>query len=696
MPSPFGMLLGTMPFAGAVESLSWTKNKRFEELSAAEMRERVTLLPEGASIYVELPARDPGMDAEVQPLWAFSYTTARPAEVGSVYCRVRDADHVGHQVADRIAWGLEAGYEPFKTEIRVKFKAGADLRLPLTKDFLLWAFRVRGGHIRSDHSKLWRLESVLDTSIVAVFAFDIDPATGQITKTDFDEVHDPTLREDLQEMSRAVKELLGGGWPWETPEGQGGAEGAGPGGNLPPPPPDVEPEAPAAAPSATDEQGSGGSVEPPAVAVPEEDEPWGQRVLRGDLFPEQENAPPVGAPPAPMGVSGVVGDSVDVATEPARLLVVFSFTTCCERADFEPGGVVGFARCYPHLLVAANAPVETIEGSAHIDRPKTLSRWHEEGRDMSASCCKPPYDGWTQEIGSLLVTDVNQKPNIGQPLPFWSNMFYYYLVDPFASNGQKKYHVVRTDRPTSRISDGPLVGRRVFGPRNEDPTLLTMLGVMEEYDGTVRKRPRQGAFDNVHMAPRLRLMNVTHVVDDWSFSMTRYPVEDRRHWQFDDIAMAPFCAHDCLHMHFRWSEFADAKHSLGWNATGPYAEAGAPQVPVEQDVWVWFRARAALTYHVLAKSPRFADGWHVLMHHGFGYAVSIQGAIKQFLAMTAVDSYADVTFVGSNGDLVEAQTSTAAYYWKARFGYEIEDGEARPFERLTIPSKDALQEAMDL
>jgi hypothetical protein len=708
MPSPFGLLLRTMPFTGALNALMLQKNKSFAELSGAEVRERITLLPEDAAFHFVMPALNPALEPEAQPIWAFGYTTSRPAEVGEVYCRVRDADYVGHHVAERIAWGLEAGAEPFKPEVRVKLKAGADLRLPLTKEYLLWSFWVKGGYISEDQTRLWRLESLLDGSVVAAFAFDVDPATGQITKTDFDKVHDPTLRDDLQRMSRAVKELLGGGWPGATPEGQGGAEGAGPGETPPPPPPDVETATPSGGP------GGGGEEEDepelstngagPLEGSTEDAQPWAPRVLGGDLFSEAENAPPVGGAPVPGGLSGEVGDAVDVATEPARFLIVFSFTTCRERADYEPGGVVGFARCYPHLLAAATVPVQTIEASAHIDRPAKLSKWSETGREMSASCCKPPYDGWTPEIGGLLVTDVNKIPNPLLPIPFWSNMFFYYLVDPFFAGGQKKYHVIRTDRPDSRNSVKPLVQRRLAGPVNPEGGRLGSLAFVPNYDGIVEKEPRQGAFDNVHLAPRLRLMNVVRITDvvvderlmPEKIEHISYPVEDRAAWRFDDIAMAPFCAHDCLHMHFRWAKFASAKWSLGWNANGPYAVAGAPQVPEEQDVWLWFRARAAITYHVVASSPRLVDGWHVFMHHGFGYALSIQGVISHLLAMTAMHTFSGVVFLGTEGQSVHPSASTAAYYWQARYGFEVTDGKAAPFERLSVESRENLEEAMDL
>lgn len=659
MPSLWELLSRTMPF-WAQQAEAKLNKRQPHELTSAEVRRNVTLLPEQAAFYVELPNIHPEIPREDQRLWAFTYSTARPAEVGSVYCRVHDADYVGHHVAERIAWGLEDPGGLLRQEIRVKFQSGVDLRFPLTSEYLLWAFRVRGGLIRDWPSTLWQLTSRLDTSIVAVFLYDIDPATGQLTKTDFEKVQDPRLREDLREMSRAVKEL---GSVADNPVEPLESEEDDP---VPPPPP--------------------------------EQEGWGTRVLRGSDFWPDPAEQGTTAPAVPVGIGGVVGQSVDIHTEPARVLVVFSFTTCCERADFEPGAMVGFARCYPHLLVSSTAPIALIEGSAHIDRPQALSKWHEKDRDMSASCCKPPHDGWTPQIGSLLVTDANDNPNTVSPfpLPFWSNMFHYYMVDPFLKEGSRRYHVVRTDRRDARDSVVPLVRREVVWLAGEadDPEGAAM------EKGIVRKEARQGMFDNIHMAPRLRLMNVTEVgdTDPHHLIQPRFPIDDRTKWHLDDIAMAPFCAHDCLHLHWRWGTTAETKWSLGWDSTGPYRVAGAPMVPKEQDVWVWFRGRASITYHVNATKPQPCDGWHVLMHHGFGYAVAVLDSWpwQAGAAMFAVDGSSRVYFLDSAGEVVWASHSTAVYYWTARYAYSIIDGKAVPRERLSFPSEDRLNEAIDL
>jgi hypothetical protein len=219
-----------------------------------------------------------------------------------------------------------------------------------------------------------------------------------------------------------------------------------------------------------------------------------------------------------------------------------------------------------------------------------------------------------------------------------------------------------------------------------------------EETGIVKKEARQGEFDNIHIAPRLKLMNVPFVVPRSAPYPERggYDIEDRPRWGLDDIAMAPFCAHDCFHMHWRWATFAEARSSLGWGASGPYEVAGAPLVPPEQDVWLWFRARAAITYHVVASQPRFLCNWHVLMHHGFGYAVSIAEARKFWVAMQALQAFSDVGFMAENGEPVGAANSTAAYYWMARHGITFKDGVVTPRERLTWATDADLNAAMDL
>jgi hypothetical protein len=674
MASLFGMLLDTMPFAAAAHAIRQKYGKWFNECEAHEAREFISMLAPDASFDVDLPEVNRELDTEEQPLWAFSHGGRDPAQVRAVYCRVHDADYVAHCVTEKIEWGLEDPVDSFQKAVRVTFASGGQVLLPLTTEHVFWKFRVRGGSIPSLGSGLWQLTSNLDSSLLVVFAYDIDPATGEIKKMDVERIRDTTVRDEVKKAMEAAKQLLGYG---DKP-GQGGAEGSD-GGTTPPPqgeeapPPDMNRPPPP-------------DVFHPQPAPPEEEAkaPWGTTVLRGDFWPEAKEGSTASGPNQHTSVSGQVGQLCDVMTEPARLLVVFSFTTCCQRADFEAGGMVGFARCYPHLLVSATVPIKKIEASCHLDRPKELVTWAEPGRE--GSCCKPPYDGSSKEIRGLLVTDENNPTCLitkggGPPLPFWSNMFAYMLVDPYRVPGPKKIHVVRTDRPQARVSDRGLVHRE------------TVLGDAQDL---IEKQPYQGEFDNVHIAPRLKLMNVDAVkVESILDTELRYPISDRAKWHFDEIAMAPFCAHDCLHMHWRWPRNADSKWVLGWGSSGPYQVAGAPMVPIGQDVWLWFRSDHRLTYHVTAPPCASPSNWTVLMHHGFGHAVAIEAKRKTELAMFAVNRFSDYC-LASGWSGIDSNESTAVYYWMARYDVKLKDGKPYPVERVTWESADDLRDARDL
>lgn len=671
MASLFGMLLDTMPFAGAAQALFEKYGRRFDQCEAHEVKEIINLLDPGASFDVELPEINADLGKEQQPLWALSHAGSEPAAIRQVYCRVRDADYVGHCVAEKIEWGLEDPVDCFQRAARVTFASGGQVSLPLTPEYVFWKFRISGGALSEDQTRLWRLKSCLDTSLVVVFAYDLDPATAELRPMDLARIQDPRLREEVKKATEAVKQLLG-----DAPvPGKGGAEGSDGGTN--PPEPSEDPELP---PTGADRTGGSFPTVPPSESEPI-DEPWGTTVMRGDLWPDAAELGSGGMIKAGGGVSGQVGEVRDLLTEPARLLVVVSFTTCCERADFEPGAMVGFARCYPHLLMSATVPVKKIEASAHIDRPRRLAKWQESERDMTASCCKPGHDGWSEEIRSLLVSDANRdtSPLPGPPLPFWSNMFAYDMVDPYRFVGSERMHVVRTTRPQRRVSDRPLVIREVVAGFDQE---------------VVEKEPFQGEFDNVHLAPRLKLLHVTEVIDSLTLD-TRFPVTDRKKWRLDEVAMAPFCAHDCLHLHWRWPRSSTRKWTLGWGNLAPYSTAGAPMVPHGQDVWIWFRSDHRITYHVSAPQSSFPTNWTVLMHHGFGYAVSIQDLFSTLLAMTAVDAFSSYYFVDGT-TFVNPTESTSVYYWMARYTVKVQDGQAGPVERVRWENDGDLREARDL
>jgi hypothetical protein len=246
--------------------------------------------------------------------------------------------------------------------------------------------------------------------------------------------------------------------------------------------------------------------------------------------------------------------------------------------------------------------------------------------------------------------------------------------------------MVRTDRTSARANDDGWIVRDVVGGFVND---------------TVAKEPRQGAFDNVHLAPRMKLVGVSKVAFSYDATAMEYDIKypvDRGQLRIDDIRMAPFCAHDCYHTHVRWGKEATAKWTLGWDTTGPYKVPGGPMVPINQDVDIWLRANNALTYHVTV-TPNPGQSFiapgecQVLMYHGGAYAVGVTGALAVFLARTAFLHLAPPPYFFDDADvLVEPRDSWALLYWYERFGAGASNNIV---ERTTI-TDDGFPKAMDL
>jgi hypothetical protein len=124
----------------------------------------------------------------------------------------------------------------------------------------------------------------------------------------------------------------------------------------------------------------------------------------------------------------------------------------------------------------------------------------------------------------------------------------------------------------------------------------------------VLKLPRQGAFDNAHIAPQMEVSLSIPLIG--SIPSTA-------------VSMAPICAHDCFHIHWRWSQHYTEEHTLGWGSSGPYTQRGAPMVHPNQTVT--FSTDAGVVgfrYQASAASQR-AGEWMVVMPHGAAYAVRV-------------------------------------------------------------------------
>jgi len=296
------------------------------------------------------------------------------------------------------------------------------------------------------------------------------------------------------------------------------------------------------------------------------------------------------------------GETGKVKLQRPRIVVCVSLVCCKERADFEPGQIVGMARFYPHVMTMANVPLTGFEAQIHLERPASSPH----GDDMLKV-------GSTTPISNILVTDTNQNHFAGglpsPPPPMWDDVFDYYEVDDTAQFFGKELKVV-SDIPNHREQKG-LVNRHSITGAND----------------VVHKQPRQGAFDSIHVAPRMAAPTTgsnAPVVIDPKF----------RTWKFDKIAMAPFCFHDCMHTHLRWGALSTKKINRGWDASfNPCKTAGAPMVPHNQVVFLRVDSESSFTYRAVVSgtdSPRGSrigrvlpvGAWQLINSHGSAYAIA--------------------------------------------------------------------------
>jgi hypothetical protein len=285
-----------------------------------------------------------------------------------------------------------------------------------------------------------------------------------------------------------------------------------------------------------------------------------------------------------------------------------------ERANFEPGGVLGAGRINPMILAMSSEPLAKLKGSVTMVRP--------EFRDV---CSHHSSEAMTKDLGSAFFTDRNKLPS--PPLPYWNIMFDYYDTEP-------------------TLGEYVMVQRMAESKRRGG---LGKIGSREVY-----KVAGQGAYDNIHVAPRMiATLNLPKDKADWY-----------KGWGLDQIVMAPFCVHDCFHMHWRWG--ADhAKQALGWDGFTPYAKAETPQVPPNQEVKVKLLEPTSFRYSAEA-APVEPSRWEVIMHHGSAYALSVRGApgiLKEVITKLPTGPE------GSKPDSDDEEW--AMFYWYLR--YEVVD-----------------------
>lgn len=376
--------------------------------------------------------------------------------------------------------------------------------------------------------------------------------------------------------------------------------------------------------------------------------------------------------PACLDFIAVDDASARICVGNSRYVALVSLTTCRERPDFAPGELVGFGRFYPHVMVMGTADAKRVEVSIRIERP--------------ASAMTHGDPEMQHEIKSLLVADANRNhsetafvvPDL--PVPVTSNIYDYYVTDaheylrarqPVRLSSEERAALPRgrwiyhEDAETQRPGEVTLADARFESARRLEPCVRRLGGDAEP----IRKTARQGQFDNLHIAPRMRF-EFDHVAID-------RPLQKL---EFRDVVMVFVCMHDCIHMHVRWAAFSSVKPTLGFSEGRPYSKAGAPAVPENQTVFASFPSDHALVYRAVADGCT-AGEWQVFCHHGAGYAIAewphpMSRAMLTLLS-TAVHVLADAPFP----IFPSMPLSWPAFYWRCRWTGDP-SGRDIPMERL--------------
>ncbi len=399
----------------------------------------------------------------------------------------------------------------------------------------------------------------------------------------------------------------------------------------------------------------------PVGAIHDDENPISQGFYSDSLFRRRGDV-----------ATAAVGDETGVRVVPTRVVVALTLTCFKQSGDFQPApsfvAVSGAARFWPVIQATATRPIVGLRGSVQIDRPD-ISGWAVAGH------CEELH---SEAMKAMVVVDSNSGARTSQswpgemaPLPHWSALFNYYVTQAWQEMPGEVLHVVRRGAP-ARKRDGLITRLR---PNNEDVVPNEALS----------KCARQGEFDNIHMAPGMSIQAT------WAYhpdSKEYIDLADRKRFRLDDISMAPFCAHDCLHLHWRWTDIGAFGPHSGFSGNQANVAPGLPMVPASQDVFLWFRGLAKITYHAEHYEPDATDAgrWVPIFHHGGAYLTSSDTLSIQ-AARATVGAGATVDFLSSRNskDYIGGATrSWAVFYWLLRFYMKKdENGQWYAAERTT-------------
>lgn len=640
MTSLLRQLFDTMPLSGVCGAIRKSQGHDFiENAPAGVVANHISYLDTSEALGLEITCGAPSKTLrdgapELVPLWSWKQDGLNG--VAKVGCRPRDDDFKQYLVLDRAVWGVEEG-DGLEPAIEIEL-AGVSTKLPLTEPYHLLSFLVEDGYNAPKQNWFYPLEACHDPSVVHAFVYDVLPTPRQMMAL-ADPAHPQA--EEVEALRSLCRQIF------------------------------------------------------PLSKENLELGPMAKEVFLDALWPEPYDF---------HDPSVLLGQLLTLQVRAVRVLVAVCLTTCREDWRFTPGAAAGMARIYPQIFVKSNAPLARIAATMHIDRPAKMTILDPPAEEAGCHEMK-------NAMGSLMIADANDGmenmlgtvPLYNEEQPYWSNLFAYTLPDAYSKTKGAVLKVVN-DKKTPRQASG-LVYRypvRTYG--GAIGGLIEALASDPKKPSTLVKRvPRQGPFDNFHLAPRMA-MNLgskptvalaspsPDIWDNWE----RYPI-DPATWGTNEVVMAPFCAHDCFHMHWRWSDLSPDYWTWGWSDRGPYTKNGAVMVPSNHDLEIKMRSEHQVTYRACARDVPINKNT-VFCHHGGAYALTIgpplgvtnlpllhqKATVRTAATGVENNTIPIVAFADADGKFLRAGSSWAVFYWQLRWDIVMEAGGPTPRERVQI------------
>ena len=263
------------------------------------------------------------------------------------------------------------------------------------------------------------------------------------------------------------------------------------------------------------------------------------------------------------------------------VLVMVELALCDPLADWDPLGALEVVRFYPTTTTWANKPLAEVRTATTVTRPHATSMAGMATNALRGSL----YSDMNGNIN--MYPDGSPGDSLAPPWPRWDTLFAHYLTSKAAAG--KSFEVVgqKPERPDTAHN------RAAYD---------TTTGIYVATNA-VMKRARQGAFDNIHLAPAM----------SFGDSGTTAP----------NAYMAPVCQDDCLHTHWRWGDSFTAPRNCGWGVGGPNSDPGAPMVPLNQTINLTLNSAGnEFVYGAVARDAPAATP-QMSFHHGGAYATQI-------------------------------------------------------------------------